>query len=139
VILIKGDAVAFETDEGKIVRLPRRYGIIHDPSGKQLPRCETYFGPYRTVGGHIEMTREAKHYFGRSYRPRKVVVDRPKGPWNPVANVVKIFYVRKGAIAPGGFHHSFRGAPLELAKSGKFYRLSLGNGCIVDDRGFVFP
>src|SRR5271154_1200990 len=96
-ILIKGDEVAFAADgnepivglrrivikdHGVAYALPARYGIIHDPKGKHLPRCEVFFGPYRRIAGRVEMTSEAKHYFGRTYQPKRVVVDRPVGEWN---------------------------------------------------------
>lgn len=148
-IIVKGTAVAFSTTENPNWKkpdlfLPRQYGIIHDPKGRQFPRCVVFFGRYKLVGGKPEVTRESIKYFGSQYQQKPVRVSRPnlrEEAWKPVATVTHIFYERKG-FAVGGYHHSFRGAPLTLEKSGKFYKLSLTPGrdsCIVDDRGFVFP
>lgn len=152
-ILVKGDQVAFGTTESTDASrpdafLPPRWGMIHDPDGEQLPRCEVYFGPYRRLPApkrgreaRLVLTRAAKDYFGPSYQATPIVVERPKQNWKHVAYVVKIFYVRgrRGGIHPGAYHHSFKGQPLLLESSGSFFRLSLRDGCIVDDRGYVFP
>lgn len=149
-IIVKGTAVAFSTTENSDWRkpdffLPRQYGIIHDPKGKQLPRCVVYFGRYKLVSGKPEVTKESLKYFGAQYPQKRVKVPtKPslnEATWKPVARITHIFYERKG-FAVGGYHHPFRGSPLVLEQSGKFYRLSLTPGsdsCIVDDRGFVFP
>lgn len=159
-IIVKGNQVAFATESASRenprsiptpdLRLPPRYGIIHDPKGEKLPRCTVYFGPYKIVRGTPQMTPEARKYFGSRYEAAVVEVSRPNpsnSTWEPVALVTHIFYVRgsrgNGAYAKGAYHHTFARSPLTLDKSGKFYRLSLTpgspNACIVDDRGFVFP
>jgi hypothetical protein len=46
--------------------------------------------------------------------------------------------VRRGKYA-GAYFHPFKSFSPTLSRSGRFYRLELRNGCVVDDRGFVFP
>ena len=141
-ILIKGNAVILETVDGEEIPLPKHYGIIHDPEGDDLPRCEVFFGPYRLLAGRPEgTTRSAVKYFGRHYQPRLMMVNIPENGWRFEALIVQILYKRglRGAHHAGGFHHPFQKAPLTLSRSGRYRRLSLPNGCIVDDRGFVFP
>lgn len=142
-ILVKGDRVQFLTTDGNMIVLPSSAGIIHDPEGEERPRCEVFFGPYKLQRKRPvpRITRAAVKYYGRHYQPTVALIDLPHGPWRPIAHVTKIFYKRglRGAQHAGGFHHPFARAPLTLEKSGKFYRLSLPGGCIVDDRGFVFP
>ena len=141
-ILIKGDALIFQTDTGRMIDLPTKSGIIHDPDGEDRPKCEVFFGPYRILRQRpTGTTRAATKYFGSRYKPAMATVDLPKGPWEPIAKVVKIFYKRglRGADHAGGFHHPFARTPLTLSKCGRYWRLSLPQGCIVDDRGFVFP
>jgi hypothetical protein len=146
-IVVKGDRVLFATRADAplqptrdCLRLPARYGIIHDPDGTDLRRCTVYFGPYRTIGGKPTLTRAARAYFGPHYAAKPIAVNPPgdDARWTSVAPVYVIFYRRKGFRA-GGYHHPFRRAPLTLEKSGPFYRLYLPGTCIVDDRGFVFP
>jgi hypothetical protein len=154
VIIIKGSHVGFEMDEpakkpvphpsgngkmiaGKIITLPSSYGIIQDPEGESFNRCEVFFGPFKITARRVKMTSAAKAYMGSSYPGRSAIVDVPKGSWNSLGTAVQIFYRRPGRYS-GGYYHPFKKG-LNLSKNGRFYRLSLENGCIVDDRGFVFP
>ena len=140
-IKVKANAVMLEDMNGKLIRLPRSYGMLHDPEGTDFARCDVYFGPYKMTRAKAPMDSSAKWYFGRTYEAKGVRIDglRLDGPWKHVAGVRKIFYYRRGVRAPGGFHHAFHRSPLELSKCGKFYKLTLPGGCIVDDRGFVWP
>lgn len=142
-ILVKGNRVKFKTVEGKILSLPAHHGIVHDPDGQQLKKCDVYFTPYRKLSRKPKgTTRAAARYFGANYNVRYVVVNVPRSGWKPVADVVMIYYVRTGLPGSGGmrgYHHPFQSKPVRLMKSGRCYKLDLPNSCIVDDRGFVFP
>lgn len=139
-ILIKGTDVKFEMADGRILSLPPKHGIIHDPSGQALPRCDVYFGPFQKGRTPIDLpTKEARAYFGRFYDARAAVVDVPPGPWKPVGDVTQIFYVRPG-VHQGRYYHLFReGNLLRLSRCRAFHRLDLPEGCVVNDRGFVKP
>lgn len=154
-IIVKGEAVAFEMQRpagapearddpqntyGRILKLPRNYGIIHDPDGEEIPRCECLIGPYTRTRQRANLTRLAKHYFGKNYPAVIVSVDRPqKSKWQMIGEVAQIFYERRGKYAAKYFHPFKTGYGPTLLKQGRFYRLALARGCIVDDRGFVFP
>jgi hypothetical protein len=140
-IVIKGSRVVFILQNGRKVRLPPSYGIIHDPEGKVLPRCEVFFGPYvKSKRIASAPSKKARKYFGSKYSPKEATVDVPDGPWNSIGEVVEILYERtKGSQYAGKYFHPFKEFSPELSKSKRYYRLALRNGCIVDDRGFVFP
>lgn len=146
-LVIKGDHVSFELDNGRIVRLPSSYGIVHDTRGTSLPRCNIYFGPFRKTDIPVYTPpSDARAYFGKRYVPRKAEVDVPTGAWNSLGNVVQIFYRRTPGSEHGGkyFHPFYKRAyfnkqPLVLSRLKSFYRIELPSGCIVNYRGFVFP
>lgn len=137
-IIIKGERVAFKMADGSVKRCPPSYGIIHDPDGRQLPRCVVFVGPVRRTQQPVEGDRKVRAYFGSDYKPKKAFVDLPARAWHPVGEVVEILYARRGRYAASYFHPFKKFSP-SLSKSGRFYRLELRDGCIVDDRGFVFP
>lgn len=135
--------------DSKILRLPPTYGIIHDPEGTSLPRCLVFFGPYRSTANPVKLDRTARKYFGSSYQPVAASVDIDvHGNWIPVnpSLVVQIWYLRRGDVGvkgphQGRFFHPFKSVtpPLVLSKCGRNYCLEMPNGCIINDRGFVFP
>jgi hypothetical protein len=138
-ILIKGKQVKMEMANGKIVRAPASYGIIHDPDGSQLPKCFVFIGPYKTSKKPVEMTGDAKSYFGSDYKPTSAVVDVPRGPWKSMGDVVQIFYKRPGKYAGKYFHLFDKRTTVLLSKCRNHFRLELPGGCIVNWRGFVYP
>lgn len=130
-------------DDGARVVLPPKFGIIHDPEGVDLPKCNVYLGPYEISRKQATLTKAAAAYFGHSYRGRVARVDVPKGPWNVVGSARVIFYERPGRYQGRYFHPFYKKAafpkPLLLRKCGAFFKLDLPDGCVVNDRGFVFP
>lgn len=147
-ILIKGDCVQFDMAGGGKIIVPERYGIIHDTEGQELDRCDIFIGPFRRTSRRVQMDKRAKDYFGKEYHARGATVDVPKGPWNPVGEVVQIWYRRPASEKPakykGVYYHPFykrmfKRKPVMLSRCGRFYRLELPEGCIANDRGFVFP
>jgi len=137
---IESDRVAFDLADGKHLKLPSSYGTIHDQAGAVLPRCVVFFGPFKKTRKRVEMDRAERRYFGSDHRA--VLAELPKIPkegWKRVGEVVMIYYVRRGSRAPGGFHHPFKTRHPVLYKQERLYKLDLGENCIVDDRGYVFP
>lgn len=138
-VIVKGDKVIFRMRDGSTRKPPPSYGIIHDPDGKELPKCIVFVGPVRrTSVPAAAPSRKAKAYLGRKFPPKKAIVNRPPDSWKPIGEVVEILYERRGKYA-GKYFHPFKAFSPTLSRSGRFYRLELRNGCIVDDRGFVFP
>jgi hypothetical protein len=139
-IRVEANRVKFESSDGKLISLPAAYGMFHDPSGRDLPKCTLYFGPWKRTNRPVDANLSHRRYLG-SKGPLKLAIipEIPRDGWEQVAKVVKIFYKRRGTRAPHGFYHPFKGKPLTLSKNGRFYRLTLGGGCLVDDRGISFP
>jgi len=137
---IEATNVGFEMEDGSEKFLPPSYGQIHDESGSVLPKCEVFFAPQKRTREPAEMTRANRRYFGADHKAVVAWPDIPKSGWEEVGRVRKIFYVRRGRRAPGGFHHPFNASRnVMLWKSGRCYRITLGDGCLVDDRGFRWP
>jgi hypothetical protein len=135
---VESNRVKFERTDGSTLSLPASYGTFHDPTGKTLPRCSVFFGPWKRTSRRVDASLDHRRYFGGTHDMRIADVDIPKGGWRPIANVKQIYYVRRGTRAPGAFHHPFKKS-LTLSQSGSFYKLGLGGSCLVDWRGYVYP
>jgi hypothetical protein len=140
-IRVESDRVAFDMADGKHIRLPPRYATFHDEEGTVLPKCAVFFGHFKKTRKPAEMSRADRRYFGAQHRA--VLAELPKIPvdgWREIGPVKMIYYVRRGHRAPGGFHHPFaEGHRPILFKQGRLYKLELGSGCLVDDRGYRWP
>jgi hypothetical protein len=140
-IRVESDRVQFEMADGKMIRLPASYGTFHDQEGKVLPKCDVFFATYKKTGRPAKLGLGHRRYFGADYVAQVAVLPKiPIAGWKKIGEVAQIFYVRKGKRASGGFHHPFaQGHRPVLYKNGRIYKLSLGSGCLVDDRGFRWP
>jgi hypothetical protein len=147
-IRVESHRVGFELSRGRILMLPPSYGTFRDPSGNILPKCDVFFGPWKKTRERADMNASHKRYFGASHRATLAILPKiPMTGWKRIGEVTQIFYVRRGTRAPGGYHHEYKrrgwiwknGRKPILSKNGRLYKLSLGEGCVVDDRGYVFP
>jgi hypothetical protein len=143
-IRVESDRVGFQMTKGPDIYLPAHYATFHDQSGEVLPKCDVFFGPYRKHPGKASMGRSHSRYFGSKHKAELANIgDIPIDGWRPIGKVEQIFYVRRGKRAPGGFHHPYQSKQptlYEIYDHGRrIYKLSLGAGCLVDDRGFVYP
>jgi hypothetical protein len=139
--MVKGRRVRFELEDHRIVTLPAGHAMVHDPKGIDFPRCHIYFGPLQKTQKGTDLRREGRAYFGSSYPARVARIEVPDGAWHPVGHVIQIFYERPGKHK-GLYYHPFKTRlpqKLVLSKNGSMYRLTLPQGCIVNDRGFVYP
>ena len=139
-VLIKGRRVVlFMTDDRLVVR-PESHGIIHDPTGQDLPRCDVYIGPFRRYRDPAEMDSHGRQYFGKRYQASEASVDVPVGPWKPIGQARGILYQRdRGVFAnEKPYRHPFRN-PVDVERCGSMVRLSLPDGCILSWRGFIKP
>lgn len=160
-LLVRGDHIAFVSTEQvrrvgrhkldaeampSDVVLPASFVLVHDTTGEHLNRCEMFITRWRgrplhrvpTV--HPKAYRDAEDYFGHGRRIKIGSVDIPKGPWHRVAKVQFIRYLRVGE-REGWYEHEFS-TPVNVFDNGSrqlAWRLSLPDGCRVDDRGFVRP
>ena len=138
-ILIKGKDVKCEMADGSMFHPPASYGIIHDPSGAQLPKCAVFFGPYRKSSKKADLTGDAKAYFGPDYDGKIAQINVPDGPWHPMGDAVQIFYRRPGKYAAKYFHVFDKRVPVLLSRCKDHFRLDLKSGCTINWRGFVSP
>jgi hypothetical protein len=152
VILVKGTHVAFDLAKGGTLERPARDGMLHDESGEVWPKSSVLVGPFEKTARPVDAGAAGAAYFGAGYQTRGALVHLPPrdlGAWTKVGKVTVVWYVRPGTRAPGPFRHEYgggwetfflgKGHQPVLYRSGKWVRLELGRGAVVDDRGFVRP
>lgn len=141
----KGYDVGFKLENGREVFAPKSYAMLHDPSGRDWPKCSVLVVSIRKGNEEID-NREAEKYFGyvphggRTHLPPENL-DR----WSLVGDVKEIDYWRPGEFK-GGWYHPFQGGgwlfpkpfPV-LYRNGRALRIELGSGCTLNWRGFVWP
>lgn len=166
-LLVRGDVISFvsveqtklkgplsdeeKRNERKLpsdIKIPRNYVLVHDTTGTILDRCDMYVVRWRKTSVrnasnmrtdmNEEALRNAQQYFGADDL-RFGSVDIPKGPWHRVARIKHIRYRRVG-VHSASYDHEYE-VPVDLlyCKKPLAWRLPLPNGCIVDERGFVWP
>lgn len=167
-MLVRGDRVSFlsvervkrsgakrEEVDGRVVwtpempkadvTLPKGYVVIHDTAGNLLSKCDLYIVKWHPNYGvsisdlpHQELA-DARKYYGDKTPIKVGSVDVPEGPWNVVGHVQLIRYFRAGHDQDY-YEHEFD-PPVELYDCERplAWRLPLPQGCVVDDRGFVWP
>lgn len=153
-LVSKGTRVGFDLKDGEEIDAPAGYGMLHDPTGHHWARCSLLIAPFRrgTVVDPDEVPSYAKAYLGRKYRPHVGEVTLPNkslNGWERLGEVGRIWYTRGGTKAPFRFQHPigkktafsiFRGKDTAtLYRQGRYYRVQLGRGCVLDDRGIVHP
>jgi hypothetical protein len=127
-------------------------GWMHDASGRDWPRCSILIGPFKEGPIMKRAPRDAVEWFGDDYTPhegRVTLPPREKSEWVRVDVVQRIYYRRTGAAHPYDFEHEFgrrriqvlfrKGKLPILMRRGRFYRLDMQAGCVIDARGIVFP
>jgi hypothetical protein len=155
-LICKGNTVSCLV-EGRRVRCAG--SMLHDPTGRHWPKHSLLIGKFQK--GSEEPTEEQyrgapRDYLGRGYRARVGSVDLPPkrlSEWEEIGPVAEIFYTRPGTSNPGRFRHAFNkphGVSLvvfpfkgkgkaTLRKCGRFHRLDMSRGALIDSRGLVWP
>lgn len=143
-LLVRGDVRQLELEES-MIQFPAEWGAVQDTEGTFFLRCDVLITPY--VRGHIQdcpftqsELKQAGKYFGPNYEPFRCFVDIPKNAWHFVGHVRAIRYARKGRRGGVMRHGPFK-VPIPLYRSSSFraYKLVLPCGCVLDERGFVWP
>ena len=128
-------------------------GMMHDPSGKWWPRTSVICGPFQKGDFDDDVGGDARHYLGSTHRTRVGSINLPPrstSSWQYIGDVEEIFYTRAGRKNPGRYRHPFNkpGALATIVKGkgrvrlyrrGRFYRVDLPRGAILDSRGYVWP
>lgn len=157
-LIKKGDQAYFIFEDGEHkINAPRGAAMIHDPSGRAWGKCSLLFMRFRHGGRNVtpaEYAGAPREYLGREYERRARVAPielPPRGlaGWETLGRIKQIYYNRIGTRAPGKFQHPFgersaqmlfrKGSLPTLYRGYQSMRLELHGGCIVDDRGIVWP
>jgi hypothetical protein len=152
-LIAKGRSCLFEMVDGSDVRCSG--GMLHDPSGRWWPKKSVLCGPFRQRMRPVdddEYDGDAKHYLGSSHKASIGSIDTPPKPlagWDYLGEVDRIFYTRTGRKNPGRYQHKFNGkgfttlikgnGRVRLYRRGRYCRLELPRGAILDSRGFLWP
>ncbi len=155
---IRGDLVSIEMTNGYLVEMPGDWGLIHDPSGACVDRCEVFVAPYsrgrklrdseaRKVGS------DAIAYYGSDTSLYLSSFAIPHGPWLFEGDISCINYDRYGELKGPYYHDTdvpkkraeraklFRQKRSEVlcGKRVRAFRISLPDGCKINAHGFVWP
>ena len=148
-----GSRVVLTLKSKRAVRVPGAY--LYNPTGSLWPSCSLLFTTFSRLNEpatDAEMKGLPTWYFGRGYEGRVGKLSIPSkslGEWTRVGEAIEIEYTRGGYRAPGRFFHPFGKRSIHtlfrkmdlpvLYRQPGAYRLELGSGCRVDDRGIVKP
>lgn len=147
-MLLRGNRVSLVADDDETTfDLPDHFWMVWDKSGRILRRCDVFILPCKQVSSrNVEFdpsdVAEAEDYWGPRDRWVAWQFDLPKGPWKKVARLARIGY-RRGRTG-NWMHPGPSEAPLEqpvtlYESPGVGYRIRMPDGCVLDDRGFIFP
>ena len=152
-LIAKGRACRFDMKDGSSISA--RGGMLHDPSGRYWPRNSILIGPFRPRRRKVtdeEYRGSAVDYLGRRHKAYVGSIDTPPkslAGWTYEGEVETLWYTRGGTKARGRFYHDVNGHALSTAikgrgkirlyRRGRFYRLQLPRGAILDSRGYVWP
>jgi hypothetical protein len=140
--------VLIEPDDASQIILPDDCWLIGDKSGKLWRECDVYILKCKRVSSkNVEFDpqdlSEAEDYWGPrdKWAPYQFAI--PRGKWKKVAQVVRIGY-RRGRtgnwLHPGPQEPPFeKPVSLYVNERGDGWRLRLPGGCVLDDRGFIYP
>lgn len=141
----EGDVIWSPRTPPADIRFPRGFVLVHDTTGRLLEKCDLYVVKWRPGGAKnapSDVLADAREYFvdqsGRALPIRYGSVEIPAGSWSKIARVKYIRYRRAGRIKP--MEHEYQ-VPVDLryCRRPLAWRLPLPDGCVVDDRGFVWP
>lgn len=156
-LTLRGTAVRFELADGSEIAAPAKDGLFYDDSGRDWPARSLLVGPFKRGGpaDQDEVPKRTREYLGRTYTIRQgeaktEIVPRALWHWEKLGEVARIYYRRGGTKAPGSYQHPFnkRYAMAVLMKGkgkvtlyrwGKWRRLEMPRGAILDNRGIVWP
>jgi hypothetical protein len=143
--LVKGDQVSFvRARDGHVIYMPPSHVMVHDVHGELVRTCDLYVVPYvHTRNGASDsdksLRKKAEEYYGKTTPLEMGTVDVPTQGWHRVAATYAIRYRRMGKHK-GLYQHEFAELPwLEQNRSTLAFRLPLPDGCVLNDRGIVWP
>jgi len=143
-LVVKGDLVRVELADGGLIELPDDWGLVHDTEGRLVDRCTFLVLPYTKAAQECARLSKgelvaARNYFGKSAQLTRATVEIPSPLWQRFDDAVVLYYARMGK-RKGRYRHRFSvPCPFFFHEQGLGYMLVLPDGCVVDERGFVWP
>lgn len=160
-LLVRGDKISFVSseqvertgvhslDDSKMpsdIVLPDDYVLVQDPTGRHLSKCDFYVVRWQNVAPNSgklsgKVKEIALDYFGDGAKIKRGSVELPEidCQWNSVAEIAFIRYRRAGELE-GLYEHPYNPrVHLYETDAPLAWRLPLPTGCVVDERGFVWP
>lgn len=139
--IVKGRDVTLVMTDGRALSIPASHGILHDPSGRELPQRYVYVGPFRRTSQEVELDARGREYLGSDYSARAATFDVPSSnAWRSVGDAIQIIYMRdRGQYAARiPYEHTFA-RPVPVDGAGSWKRIDLGTFGRANWRGFVSP
>jgi hypothetical protein len=104
VIIARGHSVSLELADGRTIYGPRGSEILHDETGKQIPKDVALVMRFEHTGRKLEepLPKYVGQHFG-DYQPRDGRAELPpltRG-WTEVGQISKIEYTRRGELHHG--------------------------------------
>lgn len=149
-LIAKGFAVTFIMDDGRRIKAPAGYALLHDQDGTDFPRCSGFVMPFQHSARDPEVDNAtARTYFGHQpFRGSAAAPPRALSAWRRVGDlddmeVDEILYTRRRPrslpVTHGArYFHPFKGRAT-LYRHGRLFRIELGAGCVWNARGVVTP
>ena len=135
-----GDQVEFRwAGEDEFFVAPPEYYVVWDPDGEFVRACNLYVIPAKASGEDWRGESERAKAYLADDDLEHYEIELPKGKWREIGTIDLIRYRR--SIELGSFQHPYK-VPVPLFEStGKTpsWRVYLPDGCVIDDRGFVWP
>jgi hypothetical protein len=144
-LVAKGFGVICRMTDGRTIRAPFRYALLHDESGHDWPSCSALVMP-------IQIRRDdepvddsaARSYFGT--QPLGCDGETPSrnlSRWRPVGQIDQIDYTRecpkRECRLEDDYWHPIERGEARLYRLGRMLRIELGGGCKWNWRGIVRP
>jgi len=144
-LIAKGYAVTFKMADGKTIRPPASYALLHDEEGSDWPRCSGLVAPVARVSSQPVQSRAASAYFGSEpVAGQMVLPPRNLSAWRPVGTVAEVLYTRRRprglpSAHAADYYHPVTKGTATLYRRDRHYRLELGAGCAWNWRGIIRP
>ena len=135
--------MSFKLANGKTVKAPGGYGLLHDPSGRDWAKCSGLVCSFSKGGDEIDDA-AARDYFGHTPREGTMrLPPRSLSAWRKLGVAVEILYTRRRpgklpAENQDKYYHPFKGTAT-VYRLGRMLRVELGPGCEWNYRGIVRP
>ena len=144
-LIAKGYRVIFKMTNGRTVRAPAGYAMLHDEDGRDWSRCSALIMPIRPSREPLSGASKARTYFGHTpVAARAELPPKSLSEWRKVGTIGEVLYSRRRPRGLPTSHQADYFHPIEkgtatLYRRGRWYRMELGSGCQWNWRGIIKP